>query len=800
MHRREFIKASAAFGASMLLPQEGDAMTGTHDLHSAEIASASALQLWYDRPAAQWLEALPLGNGRLGMMIYGGVEKETLALNEGTLWAGGPHSYDNPEALAALPEIRRLLLAKQWKAAQDLVNAHFMSRPLRQAPYQTVGHLHLEFPGSAFGSIRSNTAQTATGYRRQLNLDSALATVTYTRDGVTYTREMFASVPDQLLVVRLTASQPGKISFRATFASPQKSTVQAEGEGAATLLVLDGISGGTEGRPGQVRFQARVQAQAEGGRTHTADGALLVEGANAVTLLISIATSYHNYQDVGGDPAKQAQQHLTAALHKPYDALRKAHLADYQPRFRRFTIDLGASTGAQRPTDARVQSFAADHDPGLVALYCQYGRYLLLSCSRPGGQPATLQGLWNDSLTPPWDSKYTININTEMNYWLAGPGNLLETYEPLFTMLGEMAETGAHTAKTHYGADGWVCHHNTDGWRGTAPIDGATWGMWPLGGGWLSLAIWDHYTYTGDKKALARHYPLLRGAAEFFLNSLIEEPTHKWLVTAPSNSPEHEHHPGVSVCYGPTMDTQILRDLFEAVEKSTEILGQDGDLRAKLRAARGRLAPMHIGAQGQLQEWLEDWDGNAPDPHHRHVSHLYGCYPSQQITRRTTPDLFAATRRTLEIRGDESTGWAMAWRINLWARLEDGEHAYKLITGLLTPAKTAPNLFDLHPPFQIDGNFGGAAGVLEMLLQSHSNELHILPALPSAWPTGQIHGIRARGGYEVSLQWANSTLTQATITAHQDTQCTLRLGEKTHTFPAKAGHRYTVGPDLKVQG
>ncbi len=751
-----------------------------------EDTAAAPLLLWYDRPAAQWLEALPIGNGRLGAMVYGGIDKEALQLNESTLWAGGPHDYDSPEALAALPEIRRLVLAGEWKAAQDKVNAHFMGRPTGQAQYQTIGNLVLEF------GVNSGVTQ----YRRQLDMDTAIVATSYVANGVRYTREAFVSVPDQVIVLRLTADKPGQIAFTLAFASPQQSHISA---GTDNTLILDGMGSEAHSQPERVKFQAGARIAAEGGQVTEENSSLRVSGADAVTILISIGSSYRNYNDISGDPAKEAEKHLTAAAHKSYAALKRAHLADYQPRFRRFAIHLSASDISNRPTDARVRSFAQDNDPALPALYCQYGRYLLLSCSRPGGQPATLQGLWNDSLNPPWGSKYTININTEMNYWPAGPANLLECYAPLFDMLRDLSQTGAKTAQAHYGAGGWVCHHNTNAWRGSAPVDGAFWGMWPTGGAWLCKSIWDHYEFTGDKTALQKHYPLMKGAAQFFLDALIEEPTRKWLVTCPSISPENAHHPDASICAGPTMDNQILRDLFDACIKASEILNRDADFREQVKATRARLAPMQVGSQGQLQEWLEDWDKRAPETHHRHVSHLYGLYPSDQITRRNTPELFAAARKSLETRGDESTGWAMAWRINLWARLEDGNHAYKLIAGLLTPARTAPNMFDLHPPFQIDGNFGGASGILEMLIQSHSGELHLLPALPTAWPKGHLRGLLARNGFEVEMEWAEGKLREAVILSRLGKPCTVRCGEHAQTFPTKAGRAYHLDAALTMR-
>ena len=742
------------------------------------------LALWYRRPAKEWLEALPLGNGRLAAMVYGGVETERLQLNQGTVWAGGPYTPANPEGLAALPEIRRLIFDGKWHEAQALVNAKFLGIPAPELPYQTVGHLTLDFPAPA----------SVSDYRRELDLDTAIARVSYTSGGVHFTRECFISAAHQVLVMRLTADKPGQISFTAAFDSPQKSEVTTSG---ADMLSLQGISSDANGVKGAVHFHALARAKAEGGVIRAEDGRLIVTGADAVTVLVSIGTSYNNYHDVSGDASRRARLFLGLNPFRPYGKLRDAHVADHQRLFHRVALDLGTTEAARRPTDERVKTFADGRDPALAALHFQYGRYLLLSCSRPGGQPATLQGLWNDSLSPPWGSKYTVNINTEMNYWPAAPANLMECYAPLFGMISELAEAGRNTAKVQYGAGGWVCHHNTDGWRGTAPVDFAEPGMWPTGGAWLCKSFWDHYEFTRNQEALRAHYPLMKGAAQFFLDTLVEEPTHGWLVTNPSVSPENAHHPGANVCAGPTMDMQILRDLFDACAQASEILGTDTDFRAQVRAARARLVPMQIGHLGQLQEWLEDWDAGAPEQHHRHVSHLYGLFPSAQITRRATPDLFAAARKSLETRGDEATGWSLAWKINLWARFGDGDHAYKLVQMLLTPDRTAPNLFDLHPPFQIDGNFGAVSGVCEMLLQSHEGDLHLLPALPSAWPSGTVRGLRARGGFEVGLAWHDGRLTRATILSPVGGPCAVRLGDLATTVETQAGTIYALNGLLK---
>ena len=745
--------------------------------------------LFYDRPAAEWVEALPIGNGRLGAMVFGGIHQERLQLNEDTLWAGGPYNATNPAALAALPEVRALIERGEFAAAQQWADRKMMGQPRTQMPYQTVGDLIFSFAG---GDV-------ATSYRRELNLDTAVATTTYTIGGgawaTTYTREVFASPVDDVLVMRLTArrgEQPGQLNFTLGYQSPQLTTSQTVDN---HTLILSGKNGSYAGIEGALTFQARAKVILEDGSVQADGQQLHVRGASTVLVLIAAATSFNRYDDVSGDPAGRNAATFAAVAGKSYDDLLAAHTAEHQRLFRRVSIDLGRTPAADLPTDERVRRFASGNDPALAALYFQYGRYLLISSSRPGSQPANLQGIWNDNLNPPWQSKYTLNINAEMNYWPAEITNLPELSEPLFALIEDLSKTGAKTACDHYNASGWVVHHNTDLWRATAPIDGAFWGMWPTGGAWLSMHLWEHYQFSPDRDFLVRAYPLMKGAAQFFLDTLVEEPTHGWLVTSPSNSPENAHRPGVSIAAGPAMDSQLLRDLFAACISAAEILGQNDAFREALIAARRQLPPDHIGAQGQLQEWLEDWDADAPEPQHRHTSHLYGLYPSDQIDVLTTPELAQAARRSLELRGDDATGWAIGWRVNLWARLHDSEHAMGIIKLLLRPERTYPNLFDAHPPFQIDGNFGGTAGIAEMLLQSHGGRIQLLPALPKEWPTGSVSGLRARGGLTVDLTWQDGSLTTAWFTAHDDRTITVRTADGTLSpLELKAGQRSPFSP------
>lgn len=748
-------------------------------LQQQDKTNQESYTLWYRQPAASWDEALPIGNGRLGAMIFGGPAEGKLQLNEETVWTGGPNNNINPAMRKNIPVIRKLLSEQKFEEAQAAANQMMKDKPNNGMAYQPVGDLLMDFPG------HENFQE----YKRTLDISKAVASVSYRVGDVRFKREIFSSFPDQAIVVRLTADKPGKVTFNLHMASPLEHHVDTTAGGK---LVLSGISGDLEGEQGKVKFSAQVKVKTEGGHRSTTDSSMAIEAADAATIFISIATNFKNYHDLSVDEAQKAAHYLEAAANKEYDSLLSGQIAAYRSYFDRVNLDLGVTDSIKNPTDIRIRDFKNGSDPQLAALYFQFGRYLLICSSQPGGQPPTLQGIWNDRVNPPWDSKYTININTEMNYWPTEVANLSELIEPLTHMVEDLSVTGQESAEKIYGARGWMLHHNTDIWRITGPVDGAFSGLWASGGSWLCQALWQHYLFTGDEAYLRKIYPLLKGAAMYFVDELQEysgnprpPDQQPWLVVSPSNSPEHAYRKGVSVTAGATMDNQIVFDLFSEVIDASHILGEDGLFADTLQRKRSRLPPMQIGQYSQLQEWMEDWDDSSD--HHRHVSHLYGLYPGNQISPYRTPELFEAAKNSLLYRGDESTGWSMAWKINLWARLLDGNHVLKLIRDQINPAirpdgkrhgGTFPNMFDAHPPFQIDGNFGYTAGVAEMLLQSHDGFIFILPALPDDWTKGSFTGLMARGGFRVDVSWQEGRIDKLVIYSGLGGNCKIRTYDK----------------------
>ena len=734
--------------------------------------SQNNLKLWYQQPANNWNEALPVGNGRLAAMIFGNPEVEQLQLNEETVWSGSPYNNVNPDVKPVVQELRKLILEKKFAEAQRLANKKMFSRQ-NGMQYQPVGSLYIHFPGH----------ENISNYYRDLDLTNATASVSYEVNGTHFKREVFASFPNKIIVVRLTADKPAAITCNLSFGTAQNiHTISVSNH----KLILSGTCKNMEGIPGKVQFEAQAKALSEGGKLSFSDTSINISKANTAIIFISIATNFINYHDLSGNASQKASAFLNGIEKNNYDSTLREHINAYQYYFNRVSFDLGTTEASKKPTDVRIKNFNSAKDPQLVSLYFQFGRYLLISGSQPGTQAMNLQGKWNNKMNPPWDCKYTVNINTEMNYWPAEITNLSELTDPLISLVKDLSVTGQESAYKMYGARGWMVHHNTDLWRISGQVDKAFYGLYPVGGAWLTQHLWEHYLYNGDKKYLADIYPVLKGAATYFVDALQEEPEHKWLVVCPSMSPENAFMSDsiagkVSITAGTTMDNQIVFELFSNTINASKLLGIDRSFNDTLRTMRDRLPPMQIGRFGQLQEWMTDID--RPRDTHKHISHLFGLYPGKQISPFRNPELFEAAKKVLITRGDVSTGWSMGWKVNFWARMLDGNHAYKLVSDQLRPASTNqseerggtyPNLFDSHPPFQIDGNFGCTSGIAEMLMQSHDGNIFVLPALPNSWPNGKITGLVARGGFVIDIAWKEGQISTLTIFSRLGGNCRLR--------------------------
>lgn len=742
--------------------------------------NAQEFSLWYSEPAQVWTDALPLGNGRLGAMVYGIPATERIQLNEENIWAGQPNANHNPEAKEWIPKIQQMIWEGKYAEAQEAATAHVMSSTNWGMPYQTFGEVYIAQQG--IGAY--------TNYRRELSLDSAVCKVSFQSNGVTYRREVIASMTDDVMTIRLTADKPGSITFNANFTTPHEDVLVKTID---DRVALQGVASKHEGLKGKIRFTGLLDVRLKGGSKACHNGVMSVQGADEAIVYISIATNFVNYKDFSADENQRAAAYLDKAMANDYTASRKDHTDKFSMFMRRTSLTLGEDKYAAEPTDERVIRFAERDDNHLVATYFAFGKYLLTSCSQPGGQAANLQGIWNDKLFPSWDCKYTTNINLEMNYWPTEPLGMDDLNEPLFRLIDEVSQTGAVTAREQYGKDGWVLHHNTDVWRVTGGIDRSPSGMWMTGAAWLCQHLWQHYLYSGDMAFLRKIYPTMKGAAKFLDEMLVREPQTGYMVIAPAVSPENTHPGGNGKKYpltaGTTMDNELLYDLFSEVAMASDILGEDKSLAEYYRGRIGQLAPLQIGSWGQLQEWLYDWDD--PKDDHRHVSHLYGLYPSAQISVYNNPLAAQAAKTSLIHRGDPSTGWSMGWKVCLWARLHDGNHAYKLIHDQLTltddrfiaygtnkkKGGTYRNLFDAHPPFQIDGNFGCTAGIAEMLVQSHDGCVELLPALPDAWKgEGSVTGLHTRGGFIIDeMKWKGGRITRLVIRSTIGGQLRLQL-------------------------